>query len=158
VAEVEHLTLDPLVTPGGVLGCEPPDERGDLGADRLPADAVSVVAAGSLGVLRATRRTRAPMFRRVAGRPDLPRMDRAAQRRRTMFRCQCTIVSGVTSSPARGGRAFGITPSGAGPSRARSAHAELRAARLPPLQDREQVAQDQDFGGLPRLLTPGLVA
>ena len=32
---------------------------------------------------------------------------------------------------------------------------ELRAARLPPLQDRELVAQDQDLGGLPRLLTPG---
>jgi len=32
---------------------------------------------------------------------------------------------------------------------------QLRAARLPPLQDRELVAQDQDFGGLPRLLTPG---
>jgi hypothetical protein len=28
------------------------------------------------------------------------------------------------------------------------------AARLPPLQDGELVAQDQDFGGLPRL-TPG---
>jgi hypothetical protein len=32
---------------------------------------------------------------------------------------------------------------------------QLRAARLPPLQDRELVAQDQDFGGLSRLLTPG---
>jgi hypothetical protein len=32
---------------------------------------------------------------------------------------------------------------------------QLRAARLPPLQDRELVAQDQDLGGLPRLLTPG---
>jgi len=31
---------------------------------------------------------------------------------------------------------------------------QLRAAR-PPLQDRELVAKDQDFGGLPRLLTPG---
>ena len=32
---------------------------------------------------------------------------------------------------------------------------QLRAARLPPLQDRELVAQDQDFGGLPPLLTLG---
>jgi hypothetical protein len=32
---------------------------------------------------------------------------------------------------------------------------ELRAARLPSLQGRELVAQDQDFGGLPRLRTPG---
>ncbi len=30
-----------------------------------------------------------------------------------------------------------------------------RAARIPPLQDGELVAQDQDLGGLPRLLTPG---
>jgi hypothetical protein len=32
---------------------------------------------------------------------------------------------------------------------------QLRATRLPPLQDRELVAQDQDLGGLPRLLAPG---
>ena len=38
------------------------------------------------------------MFRRGAGRPVLPRMDLAAQRRRTMSRCQRTIVSEVTSS------------------------------------------------------------
>ena len=60
------------------------------------------------------------MFRRVAGRPVLPRMDRAAQRRRTMSRCQRTIVSGVTSSRSPWRRAFGITPSRAA-SRARSA-------------------------------------
>jgi hypothetical protein len=35
-------------------------------------------------------------LRRVAGLPVLPRMDLAAQRRRTMSRCQRTIVSGVT--------------------------------------------------------------
>jgi len=33
--------------------------------------------------------------------------------------------------------------------------AQLRAVRLPPLQDGDLVAQDQDLGGLPRLLTPG---
>ena len=38
------------------------------------------------------------MFRRVAGRPVLPRLDLAAQRRRAMSRCQRRIVSGVTSS------------------------------------------------------------
>ena len=32
---------------------------------------------------------------------------------------------------------------------------QVRAARLPPLQDGELVAQDQDLCGLPRLLTPG---
>ena len=35
---------------------------------------------------------------------------------------------------------------------------QLRAARLPPLQDGELVAQDQDLCGLPRLLTPGRAA
>ena len=60
------------------------------------------------------------MFRRVAGRPVLPRMDLAAQRRRTMSRCQRRIVSGVTSSRSPWRRAFGITPSRAA-SRARSA-------------------------------------
>jgi hypothetical protein len=38
------------------------------------------------------------MLRRVAGLPVLLRMDLAAQRRRTMSRCQRTIVSGDTSS------------------------------------------------------------
>jgi hypothetical protein len=32
---------------------------------------------------------------------------------------------------------------------------QFRAARLPPLQDGELVAQDQDLGGIPGLLTPG---
>ena len=59
------------------------------------------------------------MFRRVAGRPDLPRMERAAQRRRMMSRCQRRIVSGVISSRSPWRRAFGITPSRAA-SRARS--------------------------------------
>jgi hypothetical protein len=60
------------------------------------------------------------MFRRVEGRPVLPPMDLAARRRRTMARCQRTIVSGVTSSPSLRRRVFGITPSRAA-SRARSA-------------------------------------
>jgi hypothetical protein len=39
------------------------------------------------------------MFRLVAGRPVLPRMDLAAQRRRMMSWCQRRIVSGVTQQP-----------------------------------------------------------
>jgi hypothetical protein len=58
----------------------------------------------------------------------------------------------MTRSRSPWRRAFSITPSSAA-SRARPV--QLRAARLPPLQDRELVAQDQDLGGLPRLLTPG---
>ncbi len=51
------------------------------------------------------------MFRRVAGLPVLPGMDFAAQRRRTMSRCQRRAVSGVTSSRSPCRRAFGITAS-----------------------------------------------
>jgi hypothetical protein len=72
------------------------------------------------GFSRASRRIRVRMFRRVAGRPVLPRMDLAAQRRRTMSRCQRRIVSGVTSSRSPWRRAFGITLSKAASS-ARSA-------------------------------------
>ena len=60
------------------------------------------------------------MFRRVAGRPALPGTDLAAQRRRTMSRCQRRIVSGVTSSRSPRRRAFGIALSKAASS-ARSA-------------------------------------
>ncbi len=51
------------------------------------------------------------MFRRVAGLPVLPRLDLAAQRRRTISRCQRKTVSGVTSSRSAWRRAFGITAS-----------------------------------------------
>jgi hypothetical protein len=37
VAEFQQLTLDPLVSPAVVLGGEPLDERGDLGAGRRPS-------------------------------------------------------------------------------------------------------------------------
>jgi hypothetical protein len=93
------------------------------------------------------------MLQRVAGRPVLARMDLAAWRRRTMSRCQRRIVSGVTSNRRPRRRVLGITLSRV-PSRARSAPVQLRATRLPPLQDRELVAQDQDPGSLPRLLAP----
>ena len=93
------------------------------------------------------------MLLRVVGRPVLPRMDRAAQQRRAMSRCQRRIVSGVTSSRSPWRRAFGITLSRA-VSRARSAQVEVRAAWLPPLQDGKLVAQDQDLCGLPCLLAP----
>jgi hypothetical protein len=42
VAELEQLALDPLVSPAVVLGGEPLDERGDLGAGRRPSCAVRV--------------------------------------------------------------------------------------------------------------------
>jgi hypothetical protein len=72
------------------------------------------------GFSRASRRTRAWIFRRVAGRPVLACADLAARRRRTMSRCQRRIVSGVTSSRSPWRRALGITARRAA-SRARSA-------------------------------------
>jgi hypothetical protein len=106
------------------------------------------------GFSRASRRTRALMLRRVAGRPVLPRMDRADQRRRMMLRCQRRIVPGVTSSRSLWRRAFGYHAEQGrdqGPVRP----VQVRAARLPPLLYGELVAQDQDLRGLPRVLTPG---
>ena len=67
------------------------------------------------------------MFRRVAGRPVLPRMDLAAQSRRTMSRSQRRIVSGVTSSRSPWRRALGITLSRVAMS-ARSAQFSLGGA------------------------------
>ena len=42
VADLEQLTLDPLVSPAVVLEGEPLDERGDLGADRRPSRPVRI--------------------------------------------------------------------------------------------------------------------
>jgi hypothetical protein len=42
VADLEQLTLDPLVSPAIVLRGEPLDERGDLGADWRPSRAVRI--------------------------------------------------------------------------------------------------------------------
>ena len=49
------------------------------------------------------------MFRRIAGRPVLACADLAAQRRRTISRCQRKTVSGLTSSRSLSRRPFGIT-------------------------------------------------
>src|SRR5712691_3685739 len=42
VADLEQLTLDPLVAPAGVLGGQPLDKRGDLRADRRPSCPVRI--------------------------------------------------------------------------------------------------------------------
>jgi len=42
VAELEQLALDPQVSPAVVPGSEPPDERGDLGADRRASRPVRI--------------------------------------------------------------------------------------------------------------------
>ena len=85
-----------------------------------PASSPWILRYPPSGFSLASRRTRALMFRRVAGRPVLPRLDLAA-RRRTMSRCQRRIVSGVTSSRSPWRRGLGITLSKA-------------ASRAPPAQ------------------------
>ena len=94
------------------------------------------------------------MVRRVVGLPVLPRLDLAARRRRTMSRSGAGTMSGVTSSRSAWRRAFGITASRVA-SRCPVRPVQVRAARLPSLQDGELVAQDQDLCGLPCFLTPG---
>jgi hypothetical protein len=41
-AELEQLALDPLVAPAVILAGEPPDQHGDLGADRRPSRPVRI--------------------------------------------------------------------------------------------------------------------
>ena len=37
IAEFQQFALDPLVSPSAVLGGEPLDQHGDIGADRRPS-------------------------------------------------------------------------------------------------------------------------
>jgi hypothetical protein len=67
------------------------------------------------------------MFRRAAGRPVVPHLGLAAQRRPTISRCQRTMVSSVTSSRSPWRRDFGITASKVASS-ARSAQSSWRRA------------------------------
>jgi hypothetical protein len=79
-------------------------------------------------------------------------MDLAAQR--MMSRCQRRIVSGGDQQPqpvAAGFRYHGEQGRYECPVRP----VQPRAARLPPLQYSELVAQDQDLCGFPYLLMPG---
>jgi hypothetical protein len=81
-------------------------------------------------------------------------MDLVAQRRRTMSRCQRhdrgrrdqqpqPLAARLRHHAHQGREQRAIRPR------------QLRAARRLALQDHELVAQDQDLGGLPRILTPG---
>ena len=91
------------------------------------------------------------MFRRVAGRPVLPCMDLAAQRRRTISRCQRNMVSGGDKQmqPAAAGFRYH------GEQGRQECAVRPVQPRAAPLQDSELMAQDQDLCGLPSLLTPG---
>jgi len=93
------------------------------------------------------------MFRRVVGRPVLPRLDLAVQRRRTMSRCQRTIVSGGNQQPQSLAACFRYH-AGQGCKQSPIRPVQLRPARLPPPQDGKLMAQHQDLRCLPRFLTP----
>jgi hypothetical protein len=77
---------------------------------------------------RASRSTSDRTLRRAAGRPERPRRDRRAQRRRTMPRCQRTIVPGVTIRRIAARRSGGTDPAGSA-SHARSSHVRRQRAR-----------------------------
>jgi hypothetical protein len=70
---------------------------------------------------RARRSTADRTLRCVAGRPDRPRRDIHAHRRRTMSRCQRKIVPGVTISRIAARRSAGTVPASSA-SHARSGH------------------------------------
>jgi hypothetical protein len=106
------------------------------------------------GFSRASRRIRALMFRRVAGRPVLPRMDLAAQRRRTMSRSQRSTVSGGYQQPQVPAACF-LYRAEQGREQGPVRPIQLRSAGALPLQYGELMAQHQDLRGLPRLLAPG---
>ena len=70
---------------------------------------------------RASRSTTDRTLRCVAGRPERPRRDSLAHRRRTMARCQRKIVPGVTISRIAARRSVGTVPASSA-SHARSGH------------------------------------
>jgi len=102
------------------------------------------------GFSLASRTTNALIFRQVAGLPVLPRMDLAAQQRRTISRCHRRIVSGVTSSPQP------LTPrfrynAEQGREQCPVRPVQLQAVRMPPLHYGELVGARSRS---PRFSTP----
>ena len=70
---------------------------------------------------RASRSTTDRTLQCVAGRPERPRRDSRAHRRRAMSRCQRKIVPGVTISRIAAKRSAGTVPASSA-SHARSGH------------------------------------
>jgi hypothetical protein len=69
----------------------------------------------------ASRSTTDQTFRPTGGRPDRPRRERRAQRRRTMSRCHRKMVPGVTMDRIAARRWIGNVPASSA-SHARSGH------------------------------------
>jgi hypothetical protein len=97
------------------------------------------------------------MFPRVTGLLVLPRIDLAAHRRRAMSRRQRRIVSGVTSKRRPLAPRFRYHGE-QGRVQCPVCPVQVRAARLPPLQDGELVAQEQDLGSPPTFPRAGTAA
>jgi hypothetical protein len=125
-------------------------------ATLIPRPAISlwILRYPQPGFSRASRRIRALMFRRVAGLPVLACADLAAQRRRTMSRCQRRIVSRGNQQPQAPVPRFGYHGE-QGREQCAVCPVQPRATWPPPLQDGDLMAQDQDLRSLPGLLTPG---
>ena len=98
---------------------------------------------------RASRSTTDRTLRRTGGRPDRPRRDRRAQRRRTMSRCQRKIGAGSDDQPHRGEALDRQRPG----EQRQPRPVRPRQPRMSPRPlaqgDRELMAQHQDLGVLP---------
>ena len=103
---------------------------------------------------RASRSTIDRTLRCVAGRPERPRRDSLAHRRRTMSRCQRKIVPGVTISRIAARRSVGTVPaSSASHARVRPRQTRMSARPLA-FSHSELMAQHKDLGVLPPPLPP----
>jgi hypothetical protein len=103
---------------------------------------------------RASRSTTDRTLRWAAGRPDRPRRDRRAHRRRTMSRCQRKIVPGVTISCIAREALCRHRPRKERQPRPVRPRQTRMSARPPALGHSELIAQHQDLGVLPPPLPP----
>jgi hypothetical protein len=118
-----------------------------------PASSPWILLYPQPGFSWASRRTSARMLRRVAGRPVLPHADRPA-----WLRLDTVVVPAHdrvrgNQQPQPRTPCFGYHAE-QGREQSPVRPGQVPAAWLPPLQDSELMAQDQDFRCLPGLLTP----
>ena len=118
-----------------------------------PASSPWILRYPQSGFSRASRRTSARMLRRVAGRPVLPHCGPGGP-------AAADDVAVPAHDRVRGNQQpQPLAPcfryhAQQGREQSTVRPVQLRPAWLPPLQDGELMAQDQDLRGLPRLLTP----
>ena len=119
-SQADQLTVDPAVSPAGVLAGQPEDQGPDVPAGGRSAG----LATHGPGGPAAANDVAVPAQDRVRG-------DQQPQ----------PVPAGFRYHGEQGREQCPVRP------------VQFRAARLPPLQDGELVAQDQDLCGLPSLLT-----